>query len=349
MRTRACSGVARLARALLGPIVAGSIVGSGLLGASALGVMITPAGASTRSGCAQSAVAAPVTLKLKMARSPGGKLPLIGVCIDAKGPYPFLLSTGAGASVVTPRLAGALHLRSGAPGTVRGVTCLTAAPLASVSNWSMSGLKLSAQTLVVGKIVWHGRSPAPQGIIGSDVLARFGAVRIDYHAARLKILQEEAAAPKGNTYVIGRPAGAPPSALTPGHSELSAPLHVLESPHGTIVAVQANFAGRSAQLAVDSGSPQSWLTPSTAKALKLKRDARTAPVTGLGCKGKGPTYASGVWALGGTSLRKTALGSHRIAGIVNSGLQGVLGANVLASRGSVIIDYNDAHLWLTSG
>ncbi|MDA8311387.1 MAG: pepsin/retropepsin-like aspartic protease family protein [Actinomycetota bacterium] len=340
---------ARLNRVLLGVVVAGSLAGSGLLVGSTVGVFAPPAGASQRSSCSQSAVAAPVTLDLKMAKTPEGKVPTIAVCIDAKGPYRFLVSTGVGTSVIAPHLAHALHLRDGARTTVRGATCVASAPTAPVANWSMSGLKLDGQALVVSKIAWGGRSPTPQGIIGSDVLARLGAVRIGYHPARLEVLGRESAAPKGNSYVIGKAGGTPPAALTPGRIALSAPLRVFESPQGTIVAVPVKFAGHTAQLAVDTGSAASWLTPSAVKSLKLKGEGRKAGIVGVGCKGKGQTYASGAWALGRTTLGKATLASHQIAGVVNGGLQGALGANVLASRGSVIIDYSDAHLWLTSG
>ena len=38
-----------------------------------------------------------------------------------------------------------------------------------------------------------------------------------------------------------------------------------------------------------------------------------------------------------------------VSSILNAGLHGVLGSDVLSADGSVIVDYDGAHLWLVKG
>jgi hypothetical protein len=128
------------------------------------------------------------------------------VCIDGQGPYPFLVATGAGSSVITPALARKLRLRRAAATSVRGVTCVATTPQVKVKYWSMGGVRLAGQEVLTAGVPSQGMKHPPKGVIGSDVLSRFGAVGIDYHTRKLTVLQREAPAPKGNLYVLGQAA-----------------------------------------------------------------------------------------------------------------------------------------------
>ena len=337
------AGLLSLAVLVVGSLGAGSIVGGSA----------SVAGASSRakSACSARSIKGSEVLELQLglARSSLGGLPTVAVCIDGKGPYRFLVSTGSGSSVVVPALARSLHLGKGDRTAIRGVTCVTSAQTVKVSNWSMSGLRLSPQELLVAKVPRDQLSTAPRGIIGSDVLARFGSVRIDYRAHRLMLLGSEGAPPKGNLYVLGQAKAAVPSGLAAGKVELAASLRVFESPQGTIVAAPVKIGGHTEQLAVDTGSAGSGLVPAVATSLKLGTRGHKASFSGVGCRGEAPTYSSGAWSLGGSALPSASLVARRIAGSVNGGLQGVLGSNVLSADGSVIVDYAGAHLWLVKG
>ncbi|HVC15176.1 MAG TPA: aspartyl protease family protein [Acidimicrobiales bacterium] len=130
---------------------------------------------------------------------------------------------------------------------------------------------------------------------------------------------------------------------------MSAPLRVFETPERITVAASVTVARHTEQLAVDTGSAASGLVPSVVTRLNLKAHGSKVGYAGVACNGNGPTYSSGKWAVGGTSLRDAPLVTRPLAGSGNSGLQGVLGSDVLASHGSVIVDYSGAHLWLTTG
>ena len=306
------------------------------------------AGASPRAtGCSVKPVTGPKGLELGMLSTPAGSVPTVPVCVDGQGPFRFVVSTGTGGSAVTPSLARSLHLKKGPEVPVRGVTCIPSAPQARLRTWSMAGVRLDPQDVLVAR--FSGAGSTVNGVIGSDVLARFGAVRIDYVHARLELLGGEGAAPRGNVYVLGRKASSPPAALVKGAIEANSLLRVFETPHATIVAVPVEIAGHAEQLAVDTGFPPSELDPATASGLKLKADGARRPTSGIGCTGAAPTYSTGRWTLGGTPLPGAAIAARSIAGSINSGLQGVLGSEALRADGSVIVDFSGAHLWLTKG
>ncbi len=297
--------------------------------------------------CSERPAAGPKGLRLEMVSTPEGRVPTVAVCIDGEGPFRFVVSTGTAGSTVTPSLARSLHLNK-APGVpVRGVTCVTSAPRAKVRTWSMSGVRLDPQDVLIARFSGAGNNV--KGVIGSDVLARFGAIRIDYKHRRLVLLGREGAAPAGNVYVLGQKTSRPPAPLANGVVEAGSLLRVFETPQGTIVAAPVVIAGHPEQLAVDTGFPSSGLDLATARVLKLKAGGATLPSSGIGCTGTVPTYSSGRWTLGGRSLPSSALAARAIAGSVNSGLQGVLGSNALRADGSVIVDYAGAHLWLAKG
>ena len=309
------------------------------------------AGAAPRAthGCVARQVSGSRIPELTIATSGAAKLPTVAVCIDGKGPYRFLVSTGTGSSVVTPALARSLHLRKGSRAAIRGVTCVTSAPTTKVSNWSMSGLRLAPQTLVVAKVAGGQVSPPVKGIIGSDVLVRFGAVRIDYGSGHMLLAAKEGKAPKGNVYVLGQAKAAVPASLATGTLEVGASLRVFESPQGTIVAAPVKISGHTEQLAVDTGAGASGVLPAVAQSLKLVAGGQKTGISGVGCRGEGPTFTSRAWSLGGAPLASASLVARSIAGSVNGGLQGVLGSDVLSADGSVIVDYDAAHVWLVKG
>ena len=324
-------------------VALGIVVGGGFTNGSR-----QRAGASPRvTGCSVKPVTGPKGLELGMLSTPAGSVPTVPVCVDGRGPFRFVVSTGTGGSAITPSLARSLHLGKGPDVPVRGVTCIPSAPRTKVRTWSMAGVRLDPQRVLIARI--SGAGSTVNGVIGSDVLARFGALRIDYVHRRLVLLGGEGAAPTGNVYVLGRKTSSPPATLLKGAIEANSLLRVFKTPQGTIVAVPVEIAGHAEQLAVDTGFPSSALGLATARALKLKADGASLPSSGIGCTGAAPTYSTGRWTLGGTPLPGNAIAARSIAGSINSGLQGVLGSDALRADGSVILDFSGAHLWLTKG
>ena len=132
----------------------------------------------------------------------------VNVCIAGSGPYPFVLDTGSGESTIDAGLANRLHLtHDGSPSDFVGIGCTGVAQPVSVTSWSVGGLPLTAQTLTAAHLPQIGGAGEPVGLLGSDVLSRFGAVRIDFRAGALILRGPESApsAPTVHPPWAGRP------------------------------------------------------------------------------------------------------------------------------------------------
>ena len=125
------------------------------------------------------------------------------VCIGGQGPYPFVLDSGAGQSTIDAGLAHRLHLAdAGPPSEFAGVGCTGTAQPVSVGSWSLDGVDLASQQLTAATLPQMGGKGEPDGLLGSDVLSRFGAVRIDFTS-------------RPGALVLPGPEGAPLSASSP--------------------------------------------------------------------------------------------------------------------------------------
>jgi hypothetical protein len=280
-----------------------------------------------------------------------GPLVMVAVCLDGHGPYPFAVATGMGGSVISPTLKHELGVASAASGTiaVRGPTCVSTAPTVAISKLTLGGVALQPQDMLVGTVPDDGASLAPLGLIGSDVLARFGAVRFDYAKKVMTVARPESATPLANTVVIGQANATPPAAFVKAGPKADAVLSVVESPTATLISVAATFGPTKAQLLVDSGSPRSIVSQSVATAAGLSSASGSAAASGIGCSGTKARVSSGTWSARTSALPATTLLTESFAGAADQGLDGAIGADVLASYGSFIVDYGGAHLWLGVG
>jgi len=279
-----------------------------------------------------------------------GPVIVVTICIDRKGPYPFAVSTGAGASAISPALQRSLNLHTAAaPVAVRGATCTPEAPTVSVQNLTLAGVNLAPQQLLVASVPGFGIRQPPVGVIGSDVLSRFGAVRIDYRSKTLTLARAEEPAPTGNVFILGQSSARPPSGLVKSGPELGAVLDVIESPANTLISTSVTMSGQRKAFLIDSGSPNSVVATSTSSSLGLAAGQGTADKSGIGCSGTASTFLSGPWVLGTSALPTVPLHSETFVGTANQGIDGALGSDVLSSYHSVIIDYGGAHLWLGTG
>lgn len=340
-------GAARLLAALGAALLVGGLASacsSGSLATSDLPSLAPRCGAPVASTSAQRIPFAKVT-------TGAGPLVMVAVCLDGHGPYPFEVATGMGTSVVSPALKRQLGLASGGPGTsvVRGPTCVAAAPTVAVAKLTLGGVALQAQDMLVAAVPDDGASPAPLGVIGSDVLARFGAVRFDYAAKRMTVARPESASPPANTVVVGRADTQPPAAFVKSGPTADAVLSVVESPTATLISVAATFGSTQAQLLVDTGSPRSIVSPSVTAAAGLSSASGSAPASAIGCSGTVKQVSSGTWSAGSSALPAATIVTASFTGAGDQGLGGALGADVLASYHSFVVDYGGAHLWLGAG
>ena len=152
-------------------------------------------------------------LPITVSEKAGQVAEMVNVCIDGKGPFAFVVDSGAGESIIAMRLANQLHLdHSGPAQEFAGVGCVGTAQPVAVSTWSAAGVALSPQSLTAATLPDFGVKGQPVGLLGSDVLGRFGAVRIDFKGQTLTLGGPEGPAPTGSDVVHG-PVGPPPSAV----------------------------------------------------------------------------------------------------------------------------------------
>jgi hypothetical protein len=113
---------------------------------------------------------------------------LVPVRIDGRGPFPFALDTGASTSLISAALATRLHLvPQGPPRTIEGVTGGGRAYRVRIGDWSAG--KVALPPTLADELVASGAQPpvvrrrggaGPVGLLGSDVLSRYGKIAVDY-------------------------------------------------------------------------------------------------------------------------------------------------------------------------
>ncbi len=117
-----------------------------------------------------------------------GTMALVPVTIDGQGPFNFALDTGASHSAIDRELAERLNLPvTGKPTKVAGVGSISEAIPVRVNEWRAGDVELPPGTLVTLEMPSTSRDLKLQGLLGSDVLSRYGAVKVDYVGRELTL------------------------------------------------------------------------------------------------------------------------------------------------------------------
>ena len=178
------------------------------------------------------------------------------------------------------------------------------------------------------------------GLLGSDVLGRFGAVRIDFTAGALVLGGPEGPPLDAAANVVG-PAGPPPPAvLTQGEAGTTVPLSVTVGP-GRRLPQRGGALRPWATAAVSSSTParrRASSPTSVARAQSLpstdlaQRQATVCSVITV------PLVRSGPWSVPGRALYPQLIGQTDF-GAIASATQGLLGSDQLKRYGWVVLDY----------
>jgi Aspartyl protease len=301
-------------------------------------------------GCAGSSALAGGTTKVPLTVSTvaGQVAETLDVCIGGKGPFPFVLDSGAGESTIDAGLAHRLHLVSdGAAVQFAGVGCTGTARPVSSGSWSLDGLALAPQQFTAATLPQIGGKGEPDGLLGSDVLSRFGAVRIDFTQGAL-ILPGSEGPPLAGTRTYTGPTGPPPVSLTQGMGT-TVPLSVTPVEGDISLNVAVRFAGGPRRdFAVDTGSSQSVVASTVARAQSLtktnlaqRQDTVCSVITV-------PLVHSGAWSVPGVDLHSQLVGSTNFGPVSEGGTVGLLGSDQLKRYGWIVLDYAGGRLVLGS-
>jgi hypothetical protein len=274
---------------------------------------------------------------------------LVNVCIGGSGPYPFYVDSGAGESIIDANLATRLHLAHGGAKTeFEGVGCVGMAQPVKVPVWSVAGVPLVSQSVTAATLPGVGRQGEPVGLLGSDVLSRFGSVRIDFKAQTLTLAGPEGAAKSGNPADVYGPTGpAPAGVVTQGEVGTTVPLTVVLTPGFVSLNVRLRFGeGSSHTFVVDTGSSQTVVAASVAKKAHLASTDLAQRQLTVCSTITAPLVRSGRWSIPDQTLHPQLLGVTNFGPIRADGTAGLLGSDLLQRFGWVILDYRGGRLIL---
>jgi predicted aspartyl protease len=274
---------------------------------------------------------------------------LVDVCIGDKGPYPFVVDTGASSVTIDAGLAKQLHIHLvGKPQSYSGAGCTGKEQGGKLGQWSLAGLKLKPQTVSVAKLPHFGGAGQPDGLIGSDVWSRFGAIRIDFTGQNIVVPGPEGPLPT-KEILVKKPSKTPlPPTLVHGTPKVVAPMQVDTAKDQTLISAKVAFGSHGGNdFTPDTGASTSLVDTSVARSAGLAkvatRERQNTACSTVTLK----EVASGKWSLAGHPLPpQSLLTSH----ILTSGpAAGLLGADVMDRFGSVVLDYQGGRLVLGAG
>ncbi|GEM_PF-3508866 len=255
------------------------------------------------------------------------------VSIAGRGPYPFLVDSGAAVSIVAPALARSLHLAR-APSfsqPLSGVGCTTRPRAVRVSRWRVGRLQLPAARVASLELDIGASGEQVDGLLGSDVMSRLSALTVDYRAGRATLAPVPARRGRDGVarLVVVRALG-----------EVAAFAPVRVDGRGPFPFV------------VDTGASTSAISSSLAGRLHLGVASRHVRVGGVHCPATASVVSVHRWDVGSVPLASHHLISisfpalPRRRGVTRRGLAGLVGSDVLSRFGTVTIDYAHGRLLL---
>jgi hypothetical protein len=276
-----------------------------------------------------------------------GEVALVSVCIEGAGPFPFLIDSGSSISVVDTQLSQRFQLHQVAgPEQAAGIGCKATVVPEKLPSWSVGGLALRPQVVVSASLPSLAKGQPLAGVIGSDVLSRFGSIRIDYRTQTIGLGQPESTTPTSNGVLEG-PTLTPTPATFLRSVRVGAELRILI--HNGMVETLApiRFDGSGAQLfVVDTGAAVSSVSPLLARSFRLMATRKSVSLSGFACRLTLAEVRSGRWMLGLASLTPRLIAMLPASGATVNGL---LGSDVLSQFGAVVIDYRGARMLLETG
>jgi hypothetical protein len=334
--------ISRRLISLLVPIALAAILAG--CGGGSSGVELPPMsdgckGATTNAG--------KTTIPVTISNFDEGKAVFANVCVAGKGPFPFFIDTGSAGSEIDGKLAEELHLEKvGKAQVAGGGGCSFEAQPVRMPAWSVAGIPLEGQSFGAVDDAAIYKASGAVGTIGSDVLARFGAVRIDYKAETMTVEGGEEEQIDGLAEAAKNPL---PKGLVKGTPKVVAPMVVQALPGSVTMRVEVSFGkGKPLAFLPDTGAPRAgYIDPVRAKALGLKPNGKVYKERTFCSTSEVPGVESGEWSIAGKPLKPQPLaGTPLIRSVLADGL---IGGRTFDEYGSVVFDYSGERLVFGAG
>jgi Aspartyl protease len=298
------------------------------------------------------------TIPVKLVREPASRPSAVeiaaGVCVNGHGPFTFFVDTGAAVTVIDSGLAHRLGL-----GTVGDAVpnhtfgCDSSLGFLPALTLSVGGVALTPQPVATGRLA-SPEIPELGGLIGADILSRFGAVRIDYDHQAITV-GPEGDEPAASVHGDGGSSAATSSLGAGTVSVIPADVHVATAPipgaaHAgstTFVSMQVSVVvGRhSGSFAVDTGAAQTAFSPPLARQAGRRVGPTQTFYGGLDCRIRVQPYAIFSWRIGEVELSPQVVA----AAPVPKEWDGLLGSGTLQRYSPVVVDFKDGALLLGPG
>jgi predicted aspartyl protease len=281
-----------------------------------------------------------VPLKLGRLVGPGPHV-TAAVCVNGRGPFTFLVDSGSTLSLIDASIARQVTTFAGNADDL----CDAAdhgVQLEQVSDMTIGPRRV--QPALFGVVNLRTLYGNLAGVLGADTLRSFGFVRIDYR--RL-------------TMTMGLPEP-PDPATTPGTTKTRnvpkrfragtvavVPMRVFNvgssSNPATLVAstVPISIAGHRYQFRVDTGAAVTALSPAVMRALSTKSQQRMSVIL-AGCRQPATSARLSGWRVGDDPLPASTV----LTTSIPSDISGLFGADLLAQRSPIVLDYTDGSLLL---
>lgn len=263
----------------------------------------------------------------------GNPLILIPASVNGRGPYEFILDTGAGTSLLSPRLASELGIVSTGTKEGTGAAGKVTVALATLDSLAVGGARQEPMPIAItAEIDRIGSAVGARidGDIGYDFLRSY-RVGIDYEKRIVRLVQGAYEA-----------AGAGVLTRCEVSFRLAGPLKPL-----IVVAAMVNGRGPYS-FAVDTGASMTTLSPALADELAIASED-AVNMTGAGGILQATTGRIASLAVGGAVLPDLGVVVSDFLGMISNAvgtkLDGIVGYNFLR-RFRVTIDYPNAVLCL---
>jgi len=268
---------------------------------------------------------------------------IVGVCIEGNGPLPFALDTGAVGSFISTATAARLGLSSsGASRPAAGVGCSETTTTLALAAWSVDNIELAPQQVLSGYMHPLG-SLTLAGILGADVLRRFGAIGLDYRSQTLSLAAPEGPPPPQAAAITRGPVAPATDALVQSSDPEPVPVSLVEGQRRTQVLAPVEIAGSTRSFVVDTGAGTSVVSPLVVRDGHLSAAGPPQTRDALACTVTAEPVRTGPWSVGSVRLPSQVVVSDPLP---SPSLGGLLGNDVLSRNGRMVLDFAAATLYL---